>query len=46
MPAWGPAFREETWIDEETETRVHERVMLIVAYLESIQLSEAGAVSR
>jgi mono/diheme cytochrome c family protein len=46
MPAWGPTFREETWIDEETETRVHERVALLVTYLESIQLPAEGAVSR
>lgn len=37
MPAWGPSFREETWIDETTETRVHERISLLVIYLESIQ---------
>jgi mono/diheme cytochrome c family protein len=37
MPAWGPNFREETWIDEGTETRVHERISALVAYLESIQ---------
>jgi mono/diheme cytochrome c family protein len=38
MPAWGPSFREETWIDSGTETRVHERISALVAYLESIQL--------
>jgi mono/diheme cytochrome c family protein len=37
MPAWGPSFREETWIDEGTEIRVHERISAIVTYLESIQ---------
>jgi len=37
MPAWGPSFREETLIDEGTEDRVHERIALLVVYLESIQ---------
>jgi len=37
MPAWGPNFRETTWIDDGTETRVHERILALVAYLESIQ---------
>jgi mono/diheme cytochrome c family protein len=37
MPAWGPNFREETWIDGGTETRVHERISALVAYLQSIQ---------
>ena len=37
MPAWGPNFRKETWIDEGTETRVNERISALVAYLETIQ---------
>ena len=37
MPAWGPSFRGETWIDEGTEARIHERIAALAAYLESIQ---------
>ena len=37
MPAWGPSLREDTWIDEDTEGRVFERISELVAYVESIQ---------
>jgi mono/diheme cytochrome c family protein len=37
MPIWGAAFREETELDQLTETRVRGRIVLLVAYLESIQ---------
>ena len=38
MPVWGASFREETELNEQTEARVRERVVLLVDYLESIQL--------
>jgi mono/diheme cytochrome c family protein len=37
MPIWGAAFREETELDQLTETRVRGRIVLLVQYLESIQ---------
>ena len=37
MPIWGAAFREETELDQLTETRVRGRIVLLVHYLESIQ---------
>jgi mono/diheme cytochrome c family protein len=37
MPIWGRAFREETELDQLTETRVRGRILLLVSYLESIQ---------
>jgi mono/diheme cytochrome c family protein len=37
MPIWGAAFREETELDQLTETRVRGRILLLVSYLESIQ---------
>jgi len=37
MPIWGAAFREESEIDQVTETRVRGRIVLLVHYLESIQ---------
>lgn len=37
MPVWGYSFREELPLDENTETNIHERVALLVEYLESIQ---------
>ena len=37
MPVWGYSFREEMELDENTETHIHERVALLVEYLESIQ---------
>lgn len=38
MPVWGRAFREEVPIDQHTETRVRGRIVLLVQYLESIQV--------
>jgi len=38
MPVWGAAFREESELDQVTETRVRGRIVQLVAYLESIQL--------
>jgi mono/diheme cytochrome c family protein len=37
MPIWGAAFREETELDQLSETRVRGRIVLLVHYLESIQ---------
>ena len=37
MPIWGKAFREETELDQLTETRVRGRIVLLMRYLESIQ---------
>lgn len=37
MPVWGYSFREDMELDENTETNVHERVSLLVEYLESVQ---------
>jgi mono/diheme cytochrome c family protein len=37
MPIWGAAFREETELDQLSETRVQGRIVLLVTYLESIQ---------
>jgi mono/diheme cytochrome c family protein len=37
MPVWGYSFREEMELDEDTETKVHERITLLVEYLESVQ---------
>ena len=37
MPIWGAAFREESELDQATETRVRGRIVLLVHYLESIQ---------
>jgi mono/diheme cytochrome c family protein len=37
MPVWGSSFREEMELDENTETNIHERVALLVEYLDSIQ---------
>jgi mono/diheme cytochrome c family protein len=37
MPIWGKAFREETELDQLSETRVRGRILLLVSYLESIQ---------
>lgn len=37
MPVWGYSFREEFPLDEDIETNIHERVALLVEYLESIQ---------
>ena len=34
MPVWGYSFREDMELDENTETNVHERVSLLVEYLE------------
>ena len=38
MPVWGASFREETELNDLTESRVRERVVLLVNYLESIQI--------
>ena len=38
MPIWGAAFREESELDQLTETRVRGRIVLLVQYLESIQI--------
>jgi hypothetical protein len=38
MPIWGAAFREETELDQLSETRVRGRIVLLVQYLESIQI--------
>jgi mono/diheme cytochrome c family protein len=38
MPIWGAAFREETELDQLSETRVRGRIVLLVQYLESIQV--------
>jgi mono/diheme cytochrome c family protein len=38
MPIWGATFREETELDQLSETRVKGRIVLLVQYLESIQL--------
>jgi mono/diheme cytochrome c family protein len=38
MPIWGKAFREESELDQLSETRVQGRIVLLVQYLESIQL--------
>jgi hypothetical protein len=38
MPVWGRVFREEGALDQLTETRVRGRIVLLVQYLESIQL--------
>ena len=38
MPVWGKAFREETELNQLSETRVKGRIVLLVEYLESIQL--------
>jgi hypothetical protein len=38
MPVWGSSFREEVELDQSTETRVRGRILLIVGYLESIQI--------
>lgn len=38
MPIWGNAFREESELDQLTETRVRGRIVQLVAYLESIQI--------
>jgi hypothetical protein len=35
---WGPSFREEAWMDELTESRVHARIAALAAYVESIQI--------
>ncbi|MEN8162053.1 MAG: cytochrome c, partial [Myxococcota bacterium] len=40
MPVWGRAFREEVPLDQLTETRVRGRIVLLVQYLESIQVAE------
>lgn len=37
MPIWGAAFREETELDQLSETRVRGRIVLLVHYIESIQ---------
>jgi hypothetical protein len=37
MPVWGDSFREETELDQLTETRVRGRIVLLVDYLASIQ---------
>ena len=37
MPFWGKSFREETEIDQLTETRVRGRITLLTDYLASIQ---------
>ena len=37
MPIWGAAFREESELDQLTETRVSGRIVLLVQLLESIQ---------
>jgi mono/diheme cytochrome c family protein len=42
MPVWGRAFREEVPLDQLTETRVRGRIVLLVQYLESIQLPEGA----
>ncbi len=38
MPVWGASFREETELNETTEAVVQSRVVLLVNYLESIQV--------
>ena len=38
MPVWGKSFREETELDELTETRVRDRITLLTDYLASIQV--------
>jgi mono/diheme cytochrome c family protein len=38
MPIWGKAFREESELDQLSETRVQGRIVLLVQYLESIQV--------
>jgi len=38
MPVWGKAFREESELDQLSETRVQGRIVLLVQYLESIQI--------
>ena len=38
MPVWGKSFREETELDQLSETRVKGRIVLLVEYLESIQV--------
>ena len=38
MPVWGKAFREESELDQLSETRVQGRIVLLVQYLESIQV--------
>ena len=38
MPIWGAAFREETELGPLSETRVKGRILLLVQYLESIQI--------
>ncbi len=37
MPVWGAAFREETELNQLTETRVRGRIVLLTEYLASIQ---------
>jgi mono/diheme cytochrome c family protein len=37
MPVWGDSFREETELDQLTETRVRGRIVLLADYLASIQ---------
>jgi mono/diheme cytochrome c family protein len=37
MPVWGYSFWEELPLDDDTEANIHERVALLVEYLESIQ---------
>jgi mono/diheme cytochrome c family protein len=38
MPVWGYSFREEMELDENTEANIHQRIALLVEYLESIQV--------
>jgi mono/diheme cytochrome c family protein len=38
MPVWGKAFRDESELDQLSETRVQGRIVLLVQYLESIQI--------
>jgi mono/diheme cytochrome c family protein len=38
MPVWGKAFRDETELNQLSETRVKGRIVLLVDYLESIQV--------
>ena len=38
MPIWGKAFREESELDQLSEMRVQGRIVLLVQYLESIQV--------
>jgi mono/diheme cytochrome c family protein len=40
MPVWGRAFGKDEALDQLTETRVRGRIVLLVQYLESIQILE------